>query len=76
MTVKPPKEAPTLLLRAADAAVALWKTRKPIGLSVREYANTPTVNWPGRQSARMAKAAAKWWLIQHPAQDKPGDGGK
>jgi hypothetical protein len=63
--MKPPKEAPDVLLRAADAAVALWRTRKPFGKSMRYYAEHPTLNWESG-AHRFAKAAAKWWLIQHP----------
>ena len=45
MSHEPPDNAHILLLRAADAAVAWWKFRKPVGWSVDRHLKTPCVNW-------------------------------
>lgn len=66
MSVKPPKEAPGLLLSAADAAVTWWKSKRPVGWTIAQHVIDPTINTAGYREKRLARAAARWYAIQHP----------
>ena len=69
----PPKEAPDLLLKAADAAVSWWRQHRPVGWSVAKHLENPAVNCTTVTERRLAVAAARWHAIQHPSAGAPKD---
>lgn len=64
---KVPDKAPQYLLAAGDAAVSWWREHKPRGWDVAKHLANPTVNCVTEREKRLARAAARWYAIQHPS---------
>lgn len=67
--VEPPPEAARILLLAGDAAVSWWRAKKPVGWGVRKHLQNPAVNCVTERERRLARAAARWYAIQHPSTE-------
>ena len=61
--MNPPPEASKLLLEVADAAEALWRSRRPWGWSKKKHIKNPTVNTNSQAEVALAKAVAAWKQI-------------